>query len=739
MLGKSQNGKSTFINALMQYAQNKGSSLETREDMQIGNQNSGGPAMGNGTESCTSDSRTYEIPKFPLIRHLFDPSDDTSEEINEETAPNVPPAGAKKLERMYNLKPTETVYKRREYVEEPGTDIAAEFPTAEYGEVGLRIIDTPGIDDNQNANLKDMLSRDVDNMLDIIREVEKVKKLHAILLIIKYGQMNGADVQNKIRFYCEMFGDYSDKIIVLFTGFNKEELRIRDRSIVLFWAPRRTIQFQSTGTEGQLILSPDKLMMKTYNAPSSVPKLSVYEKYLNNVTISEIIAHCRDTQPIDVGKINYIKLPDVRDTDEEVLKVLTDKLTELKDKRANQNRDALDEATEQISIIDRKIKDARRWLEAHDTKEEETIDWIAQHHGPMLARHSINQTIRSDHIITRVHLWSWEDAHHGCHIWEQNGGGVDHRHVTAHFWAGTLRECKFEFGAWTDLSDWRKQLDAFRSLQERLTDALDEQAANLEAEILKVENAIYYMKSKSLDPTELYDPNNPNLGFKLDKLVKDGYMREVPKRSSTLAKDAQAQHRQVHTAPSRRLRRPQPPFSVSPHRRLDLGPETEFGRVEGLDMLNSSPTMLRTHLSRVCESLPSSGRPTSLWRRKRNLWKYFWGAGKKARTGGGAGANGKDGLRIDCKTPKTRDPGSWVLDPALEGNGPLRWEGLELEPDVMQSAVVRFNGTMEFLPIIETRTTPGKHSEMQQRRRSPDPLAVSNEPSPALGPRSKNR
>ncbi|RKO85092.1 hypothetical protein BDK51DRAFT_28988 [Blyttiomyces helicus] len=119
--------------------------------------------------------------------------------------------------------------------------------------------------------------------------------------------------------------------------------------------------------------------------------------------------------------------------------------------------------------------------------------------------------------------------------------------------------------------------------------------------------------------------------------------KSIPKRPSSLAKDAEAQHRQVHTAPSRGLRRPQPPSSVPPHRRLDLGPETEFRRVEGLDMpgpkevgSNSSPTILRTHLCWIWESFASSGRPTSTLLRKRNLWKYFWGAGKNARTEEGA-------------------------------------------------------------------------------------------------------
>ncbi|RKO90992.1 hypothetical protein BDK51DRAFT_28437 [Blyttiomyces helicus] len=534
MLGKSQSRKSTFINSIMQYAQTKGSLTETDPKKQIGGQNPDGPPIGSRDTSMQFGPRTYRVEHFPVIRHSFKPSLETIEEIDAPTRSGLPPTSANKLSRTYNLAPSTKWTGHNEVEDLPDIEVYQEFVEHQEGTVSLRIIDTPGIEDDLDVSSEDMLSKRVKSMLDIIREIQRTGGLNAIILTVGYSHMNGGNALKNIGSYCQMFGDYSDKIVVLFTSFtdtNAIEDETRERAHT---RGRVELLCSLKGEGGKAISLPETLVVKYYDAQDPSLQPCLYQRHLNNVAISEIIPFCADKEPMRADRIDYIKLDDVSETDLQALTLLKRMPEDRKRLRTDQSREALDRETHSTAVLHQRIKDATRWLESHDTREEQCMHYVSNHYGPQSEEgHDYRLEVDCEHEITQVHLWSSKDCNHTI-----LAGGVGARQVSARFWTMDLCECVFEFGVWTEkrilhhgrirktkqqLQQWKEDILEVSRLQRELVAGPEE--TKLEDEIFRVQSAIAYMQAKSLNPMELRDSSGAQAGLKLDLLVRNGYMR----------------------------------------------------------------------------------------------------------------------------------------------------------------------------------------------------------------------
>lgn len=169
LVGETQQGKSSFIKRLYEYA---------GIDKNVG--------IGNNTTSMTQKSEVHNIKTFRTEYSLKNTN--FSVELNEDDFENL--CNNKKVELNKNVR----------------NDIKYD----------INMIDTPGLNDS--------FGNDEDNIINILYKINEIKKLNAVIFVTKVDTPYSNNFKKIFEYYIKSFPDLRQRFIILHTNFNHEKM-----------------------------------------------------------------------------------------------------------------------------------------------------------------------------------------------------------------------------------------------------------------------------------------------------------------------------------------------------------------------------------------------------------------------------------------------------------------------------------------------------------------------------------
>ncbi|KAF9586462.1 hypothetical protein BGW38_004539 [Lunasporangiospora selenospora] len=329
VIGPSQSGKSTLIEAIREY-------LDPNREIDHSK-------IGNGSESCTKEVIENEfashIPKYELI-NAGAPSQTTTESTQNSLGTAGAVVDIKRLQGASNWH----LYKNALRKYDLRIRSCEQNPRAEYK---FRIFDTPGLEDTDG--------HDVRNVAKILNVLSAVNEIHLILITIAHGTPLTQGVQNALKDYCSIFSEMNGLFTFVHTKVSYEKLHPGSQKYY-----------------GDLTTRMDKLDSIMGQPVRHIAIDSDFDEdrplciYMRREAIREILSLTNLNVPVAASQMRLIKTKRMREVDSIVIKEqeahsreIRWQLLEVRSKRDISRTQVEAAKTREISALKIKIDEAR--------------------------------------------------------------------------------------------------------------------------------------------------------------------------------------------------------------------------------------------------------------------------------------------------------------------------------------------------------------------------------------------
>ena len=267
----------------------------------------------------------------------------------------------------------------------------------------LAIIDTPGL--NESA------SQDLDHMIKLIQALQKIKRVHACVLVLKFNAKIDAQYKATMQYYCKLLPDLFEKnVIIVMTDFATDErsVRLRERQGVDVEQININTCKELQNCAGNLNYEPVLLTVDCLPYGDE-------EKKNSEAVRNEFFEHVFAMQLTTLTEFKVAKILDIKNDDAKRIKLLEGEIDgyhERLEQARVESKEALQEVKakeEDYTKAQNLVKNLEEMIEEKDKDTEVVaVAWSIEH-----SRTLISQKEHSFHIespFKKVQLCKWTNG-----------------------------------------------------------------------------------------------------------------------------------------------------------------------------------------------------------------------------------------------------------------------------------------------------------------------------------------
>ena len=241
--------------------------------------------------------------------------------------------------------------------------------------VPLTVIDTPGLNEDAEQDLRHMIS--------IIERLQKTEVIRACILVVKFDSKIDAQYKKTVVYYSRLLPSlFQRNVVIVMTGFPTDE-----RSVALREKQEIDVEAIKDATRREIVESGRLSYLPTLFTIDCLPHCKE-EKHLNLSIREAILEYVHSLESIIVGTQMVAKTQRLLDDDAESIKELegtisgyNDRLKEVK-RRAEEALDKMEKKEQDITSVTEKSHRCEAELSVKDTSEtvvaenwEVTVEW----------------------------------------------------------------------------------------------------------------------------------------------------------------------------------------------------------------------------------------------------------------------------------------------------------------------------------------------------------------------------
>lgn len=277
-VGEIQQGKSSFIKRLYNHPS------ITIDDKNV-------PVEGRGNTRQTTKPALHSLNML-YTNILIKNKDDSKKHKLEDCVYNG------NMELLLTVRINEKNYDVTQY------KYSKKFPSA-YSKackvINYEIIDTPGLNESDTADEK--------NIISILKEINKVKKINAVLFFTKISNAYSQSFKNIFKYYTQLFPSLVSRFIIIHTKYTIHELIDHKNDENKDWLSERENAFTKETGVRTLHFFIDSCPSRKYP----------YQEFLSLYSLGHILSTIEGLKPVDVSDIQYRKTQVVTDIDNTII------------------------------------------------------------------------------------------------------------------------------------------------------------------------------------------------------------------------------------------------------------------------------------------------------------------------------------------------------------------------------------------------------------------------------------
>ncbi|KAG0361532.1 hypothetical protein BGZ54_009055, partial [Gamsiella multidivaricata] len=344
LLGQTQAGKSTFLQAIREYAD---PNCEIDQE-----------SIGSGSRSCTTEVRTQEVeidfPEYSLYDTnpslYFNPTRYKGTFFLSQDTPVEKEVTVADLLGCSNHKQ----YKQK--IDYYDYDLRRDKPS-HLPKSKIRVFDTPGLNDTS--------SHDERNVAKILSALINAGSVHLVLIMIARQTPLTMELKNALETYYNIFSAMGSLITIVHTKVDYRSQHHEDHREMDFFKERKT--------ELRKIMGRDHLHHKI---DCNLEEDRLAYKYLRLHTIRKLLLQAVSNIPVQLSNMQLCKTPKMIDIDGLIQKEFRDKLKRIAKKipRINNaiktsNEAAICDVDSKITEIKYEIREIKEFIKNNDTED----------------------------------------------------------------------------------------------------------------------------------------------------------------------------------------------------------------------------------------------------------------------------------------------------------------------------------------------------------------------------------
>ncbi|KAG0208163.1 hypothetical protein BGX28_000778 [Mortierella sp. GBA30] len=339
LLGPSQAGKSNFLEGIKKYIDPK---CEIERE-----------ALGNGYSSCTREVREKyfktTFPEYHLFQTTF--SDETEAMYSQSsTTSDTPRKREVKIDELF--KENAALYK--EMIDQNDLQIRQDEHSA-HEQTIIRILDTPGLDDTEG--------KDERNMARILELVDAVA-IHLVVILISSQAAGTPGFRNTVKTYSDIFSAMNSLMVFVHTRAEYKKLHFDDKQFMGLMKARTMDLNTIMGRDIQHFAIDVDL-----NDDKPVTTFLTYR------TIRHILLLARLNNPVPLKNMQIKKTPKMRAVDNIVARAYEARLVSIQSKGSSTQSEVSreEELVCEIQKARYEIRELEEYLKNHDTEDLELV------------------------------------------------------------------------------------------------------------------------------------------------------------------------------------------------------------------------------------------------------------------------------------------------------------------------------------------------------------------------------